>query len=124
MLFAFPAAIAIPIIAGLLLGGPALGFLAAILLALVIVGVAIAMRPRRERGAGAPGPRARRTAAARFLVPLAIAATGAVLILAAGGTVRIIGWGVVALAVTVAISLMFLEVGLSEDRAREGRRTR
>lgn len=38
----------------------------------------------------------------------------------ADGTLRIVGWGVIATAVTVAISLVFLEVGYSEDRARAG----
>src|SRR5436190_10401438 len=41
MLFALPGAIAVPIIAGFLLGGPMLGFPLAALVAIVIVGVAI-----------------------------------------------------------------------------------
>lgn len=61
----------------------------------------------------------RRAAARRFLVPLAIAIAGIVVIAVGSGTVEIIGGGVVAVAVTVAISLAFLEVGYSEDRARE-----
>jgi hypothetical protein len=60
-----------------------------------------------------------RTAAARrLLVPLAIAVAGIVVIAVADGTARIIGWGVLAVAITVAVSLLFLEVGYSEDRAR------
>ena len=60
----------------------------------------------------------RRAAARRFLVPLAIAIAGMVLIALTSGTAEIIGGGLLALAVTVAISLAFLEVGYSEDRAR------
>lgn len=60
----------------------------------------------------------RRAAARRFLVPIAIAIVGFVLIAATSGTAEIIGGGVVALAVTIAISLAFLEVGYSEDRDR------
>jgi hypothetical protein len=47
-----------------------------------------------------------------------IAVAGIVLIAAWSGVVRIIGWGVVAVAITIALSLVFLEVGYSEDRAR------
>ena len=61
----------------------------------------------------------RRAARRRFLVPLAIAVVGIALIAATSGTARIVGGGVLAIAVTVAISLVFLEVGYSEDRARE-----
>jgi hypothetical protein len=63
----------------------------------------------------------RRAAARRFVVPLVIAIAGIVLIAATSGTAEIIGGGVVALAVTIAISLAFLEVGYSEDREREDR---
>ena len=61
----------------------------------------------------------RRAAARRFLVPLALAVVGAVLVLAASGTAELIGAGLIALAATIAVSLAFLEVGYSEDRARE-----
>jgi hypothetical protein len=57
-------------------------------------------------------------AARRFVVPLVIAVTGIVVVVVTDGTARIVGWGVIAVAVTVAISLVFLEVGLSEDRDR------
>jgi hypothetical protein len=125
MLFAFPAAIAVPIIAGFLLGGPIVGFLVAPLVALVVVGVAIRMEPRDSRDA-AVGPggddverrHRRRAATRRFLAPLAIAALGIPLIATTSETVSIIGWGTFAVAVTVAISLIFLEIGYSEDRAR------
>ena len=66
----------------------------------------------------------RRAAAARFAVPVALALAGAVLATVAEGTLRIVGGGVIATAVTVAISLVFLEVGYSEDRARARERTR
>jgi uncharacterized oligopeptide transporter (OPT) family protein len=57
-------------------------------------------------------------AARRFVVPLVIAVAGIVVVVVTDGTARIVGWGVIAVAVTVAISLVFLEVGLSEDRER------
>jgi len=59
-----------------------------------------------------------RLATPRWLLPPVIAAIGIVLIVASSGTVSIIGGGLVAVAVTVAVSLVFLEVGYSEDRAR------
>jgi hypothetical protein len=128
MLFALPAAIAVPIIAGILLGGPMLGFPVAALVAILIVGVAIRMEPhgwRRAGRFGGPGApdaaadrRRRRAAARRFLAPVTLAVARIVLIAAWSGVVRIIGWGVVAVAITIALSLVFLEVGYSEDRAR------
>jgi len=125
MLFAFPAAIVVPIIAGILLGGPVLGFLVAGLVAVVIVGAAIAMQPRGATAGREPAPPPgaedrgwRRAAALRFLVPLVIAAAGIVLIAAGDRTVSVIGWGVFGVAITVAISLIFLEIGYSEDRDR------
>jgi uncharacterized oligopeptide transporter (OPT) family protein len=60
----------------------------------------------------------RAAAARRFVVPLVIAVAGIVVVVVTDGTARIIGWGVIAVAVVVAISLVFLEVGLSEDRER------
>lgn len=139
MLFAFPAAIAVPIIAGFLLGGPILGFSFAVLAAAVITAVAIRMEPRGwrriarraeasaalEPAHGAPYDDRdrgwRRAAARRALVPFVIAVAGIVVIVAGEGTTRIIGWGVLAIAITLAISLMFLEIGYSEDRARARR---
>jgi hypothetical protein len=134
MHFALPAAIAVPIIAGFMLGGPIVGFLVAPLVAIVIVGVAIGMEPRSSRATaaaaaiGSDGERGspecndarrwRRAAALRFLVPVAIAAAGVVLIASGSRTISIIGWGTFAVAATVAISLVFLEIGYSEDRAR------
>jgi Flp pilus assembly protein TadB len=61
----------------------------------------------------------RRAARRRFLAPLAIAVAGIALIAATSGIAQIVGGGVLAVAVVVAISLVFLEVGYSEDRARE-----
>jgi hypothetical protein len=60
----------------------------------------------------------RRAAARRFAVPVVVAAAGVALVVLAAGTTRIIGWGLVALAITLSVSLLFLEVGYSEDRAR------
>jgi hypothetical protein len=61
----------------------------------------------------------RRAARRRFLVPLAIAVVGIALIAATSGVAQIVGGGVLGVAVVVAISLVFLEIGYSEDRARE-----
>jgi uncharacterized Tic20 family protein len=60
----------------------------------------------------------RAAAARRFVVPLVIALVGIVVVVVTDGTARIVGAGVIAVAVVVAISLVFLEVGLSEDRER------
>lgn len=122
-LFAWPAAIALPIVAGILLGGPAIGFLAAVVAALVILAVAVRMKPGREGLAvrKPDGADWRGAAARRSLVPVAIVVVGIVLVVIASGTARIIGWGVVAVGITVAVSLVFLEVGYSEERARGGR---
>jgi hypothetical protein len=70
----------------------------------------------REPPAGDDAWRA--AAARRLLVPLAIAVAGIVVIAVGHGTARIVGGGVVAVAITLAVSLAFLEVGYSEDRAR------
>jgi hypothetical protein len=122
MLFAFPAAIVVPIVAGLLLGGPAVGFGIAVLVALIVVVVAVRMKPRGQDGTPerptGEEPDWRRAAARRFALPLLIAVAGIVVVAVASGTTRAIGWGVVALAITVAMSLVFLEIGYSEDRAR------
>ena len=48
-----------------------------------------------------------------FALPAAIA-----VVAVADGAAEVIGWGFIAIAVTIAISLVFLEVGRSEDRAR------
>jgi len=137
MLFVFPAAIAVPIVAGFLVGGPLLGLPLAAVIAVVIAFVAVRKQPSDWRSRAAreearlSGPSAlppaqpapsddwRAAAARRFLAPLVIAAAGVVVVIAGHqGTLSIIGWGVIGVAVTVALSLMFLEVGYSEDRAR------
>src|SRR5215207_3552603 len=89
MLFAFPLAIAVPITAAFLLGGPILGFPVAMLVAVVVVGVAIRMQPRRRRAAA----EVRAAAAARFAVSAAIAVAGLVVIVATGDPASITGWG-------------------------------
>ena len=71
-----------------------------------------------------PQPDWRRAARRRAIVPAVVALVGIVLIAAAGDTVRIVGWGLVGVAVTVAVSLAFLEIGYSEERARERERRR
>jgi hypothetical protein len=56
----------------------------------------------------------------RWLVPVALLVAGIAVVLAGSSTiVDIVGAGIIAVAFTVAVSLAFLEVGLSEDRARE-----
>ena len=59
-----------------------------------------------------------RAAARRALLPIAIALIGAVGVLTTQGTLRIVAWVIIAVAMTVAVALVFLEVGYSEDRAR------
>jgi hypothetical protein len=123
MLFALPAGIVVPVLAGILLAGPAVGALIAAVLALAIVTVAIRSGPSGQAGETGPAPAedpcGRAAAARRMLVPVVIAVAGIVLVMAGGGgTLAIVGWGVIGLALTVAVSLVFLEVGYSEDRAR------
>lgn len=57
-------------------------------------------------------------AARRFAGALAIAVVGGVVVALGDGTVEIIGWSIVGLAAVIAVSLVFLEIGLSEDRDR------
>jgi hypothetical protein len=64
-----------------------------------------------------PAPRGRRPAA-RWLLPVVIAVIGVILVIAASGTVAIVGGGLIGVAAVLAVSLGFLEVGYSEDRAR------
>src|SRR5919109_1389121 len=106
MLFAIPAVLAVAIIGAILLGGPALGFLAALTAAVVILVVAIRMEPGRKsqapaKGGDPRGARRRRAAALRFLVPIAIVVAGTIVILVGDRTARIIGWGVLAVGVTI-----------------------
>jgi hypothetical protein len=60
----------------------------------------------------------RRAARRRFIVPVVIAIAAVVAGLLTTGVAQIIAWSLFAVALTLAISLVFLEVGLSEDRAR------
>jgi hypothetical protein len=56
----------------------------------------------------------------RWLIPVVLLVAGIVVVLAGSSTTAdIVGGAIIAVAVTVAVSLAFLEVGLSEDRARE-----
>lgn len=115
-----PAAIAAVIVAAFLLGGPVAGFAAALVAAGLVVVAAIRMKPGRgPRASGEPDRRVVRDAALRFTAPVLLAAVGIVMTIATDGTAEAIGWGLIAIAITVAISLVFLEVGYSEDRARE-----
>jgi hypothetical protein len=111
MPFAFPAAIVVPIVGGLLLGGPAVGFVVAALVALIIVVVAARLKPRGQDVPPEPPTDEergwRRAAARRFALPVLIAVAGIVVVAVASGTARVIGWGVIALALTVAMSLVF-----------------
>ena len=52
-------------------------------------------------------------------MPIILALIGIVGVITSQGTLRIVAWGVIAVAVTVTLALFFLEVGYSEDRARE-----
>jgi len=61
----------------------------------------------------------RRAAARRALLPAAIALIGVVGVIAGEGSLRIVAWGAIGVAITVATALVFLEVGYSEDRARD-----
>ena len=123
MPFTLPAAITLPIVTGFLLAGPMLGFVVAALVAAAIAFVAVRMGTEpRPRDPDAPA--VRRAAARRFVAPLVIAAAAIVVIAAAQGTVQVIGWGLLAVAFAVATSLVFLEVGYSEDRDRERTRLR
>lgn len=66
-----------------------------------------------------------RRAARRAVLPLVVALAGFVLVLIGkDGTLGIIGWGVVGAGVAIAIALVFLEVGYSEDRERAAEKER
>lgn len=55
-------------------------------------------------------------------MPLVVCIAGVVVAVVTSGVAEIIGWGIVTVGLTIAISLAFLEVGLSEDRERERER--
>lgn len=108
---AYPIAVAVPIVLGFLVGGPLLGLLAAVILAVVVVTFAVQPHPPHASRALAPG----------LAIVLVVALAGTVLVLATDGTAHTIGWGIVAIAAVIAVALAFLEVGLSEDRERADR---
>ncbi len=61
----------------------------------------------------------KRRAMHRAKWPVTLAVIGFVIVLIGkDDTLGIIGWGVVGLGITIAIGLVFLEVGYSEDRER------
>lgn len=60
----------------------------------------------------------RRAALRRALLPLALLAVGVALVAAFDGVGEHVGWAVIGAAAVIAVSLAFLEVGYSEDRAR------
>lgn len=66
----------------------------------------------------------RRAALRRALVPLALLIVGIALLVATGDIANLVGWGAIGVALTLAVSLAFLEVGYSEDRARARERAR
>lgn len=51
-------------------------------------------------------------------MPLVILVVGGAIAAATHGVAQIVGLGLITVALTLAISLVFLEVGLSEDRER------
>ena len=60
----------------------------------------------------------RRPAARRFAAAAAITIAGAVVAAMAGGTPALIGWAILGVGLVLVVSLVFLEVGYSEDRER------
>jgi hypothetical protein len=60
----------------------------------------------------------KRAALRRALAVLLLAVVGLVLAFATDGTASDVGYGLFGIAVVLALSLAFLEVGFSEDRAR------
>lgn len=67
-----------------------------------------------------------RAALRRAIAPLVLLVVGIVLVAGFDGFVEYVGWAVVGIGAVVAVSLVFLEVGYSEDRerAREARAAR
>ena len=64
----------------------------------------------------------KRAALRRMVWPALIFVIGLAIVIAAGdGDLLIIGSGVMGVGVTVFVALVFLEVGYSEDREREGK---
>lgn len=63
----------------------------------------------------------KRAARRRMVLPLVVLVIGIGMLVIWGidSTLGIVGSGVIAAAFTIAIALVFLEIGLSEDRERE-----
>lgn len=55
----------------------------------------------------------------RAVVPVLVLIAGLVIVVAGNG---LIGWTVFSVGLTLVIALVFLEIGYSEDRAREAER--
>jgi hypothetical protein len=85
----------------------------------------VARSPTRAWGAAVSEPARpawRAAAIRRFAVAGAIFVAGCVLVAIGGLWPTLIGWMVVGLALIVAICLVFLEIGYSEERERRGGR--
>jgi hypothetical protein len=63
-------------------------------------------------------PEWQRAALRRAIVPAVLMIAGLALVLAAGGTVETIGYVLLGLGGILAVALVFLEIGFSEDRER------
>jgi hypothetical protein len=66
----------------------------------------------------------KRAALRRAIVPVVLIAVGAVIASVTSDTAQAVGFGVFGVGCVVAVSLFFLEVGYSEDRARAAERER
>ena len=64
----------------------------------------------------------RAAAKRRFGVLLGVIVVGVVLAAVASGTLQLVGVGLLSIAAVGAVSLVFLEIGYSEDRARQRER--
>jgi Flp pilus assembly protein TadB len=64
-------------------------------------------------------PEWQRAALRRAILPFVILVIGCVLVLATHRFWSYVGWAVIGTALVIAISLVFLEIGYSEDRERE-----
>jgi uncharacterized membrane protein len=63
----------------------------------------------------------KRDAARRAIVPALLVLAGIALVVAGSD---LVGWVVFSVGLTLAIALVFLEIGYSEDRAREAEQRR
>jgi hypothetical protein len=60
----------------------------------------------------------KRAALRRMIAPVVLIAVGAVIATVTGGTMQAIGFGIFGVGCVLVVSLIFLEVGYSEDRER------